>query len=133
MGMRDKYMATLGREIFPRMEMRKCKSNDAVINWGDCYYGGAGQFQGHRWMALDGYEWLVTDPNYDPDFSQILEDARRDGLEAINAETWDEAKDYQYVDPFFRFPVELRQSILHLLTAESRLDVLRASPEFCNS
>ncbi|KAE8417977.1 hypothetical protein BDV36DRAFT_295565 [Aspergillus pseudocaelatus] len=131
MGMRDKHMTTLGREIFLRMEMRKCMSNDAVINWDDCYYGGAGQFQGHRWMALDGYEWLVTDPNYEPDFSQLLEEARRDGPEEINAELWDEAKDCKSVDPFWRFPVELRQSILHLLTAESLFDVLRASPAFC--
>ncbi|RAQ56465.1 hypothetical protein COH20_009662 [Aspergillus flavus] len=131
MGMIDKHMTTMGREIFLRMEMRMCISNGTVINWGDRCYGGAGPFQGHRWTALDGYEWLVTNPDYEPDFSNLLEEARRDGPEEIDAKLWDEAKDYEYVDRFWRFPVELRHKILHLLPSESLFDVLRASPAFC--
>ncbi|KAB8260874.1 hypothetical protein BDV32DRAFT_158564 [Aspergillus pseudonomiae] len=133
MGMGDKHMTTMGREIFLRMQMRMPMSDGTVINWGDCYYGGAGPFQGHRWMALDGYEWLVTNPDYEPDFYELLEDARRDGPEEINAKLWDEAKSYQYVDPFWRFPVELRHEILHLLPSESLFDVQRASPAFCTA
>ncbi|KAE8343628.1 hypothetical protein BDV24DRAFT_172651 [Aspergillus arachidicola] len=131
MGMIDKHMTTMGREIFLRMEMRMCISKGTVINWGDRYYGGTGPFQGHRWMALDGYEWLVTNPDYEPDFSELLEEARRDGPEEIDAKLWDEAKDYECVDRFWRFPVELRHKILHLLPSESLFDVLRASPAFC--
>ncbi|GMF75901.1 unnamed protein product [Aspergillus oryzae] len=76
-------------------------------------------------------EWLVTNPDYEPDFSNLLEEARRDGPEEIDAKLWDEAKDYEYVDRFWRFPVELRHKILHLLPSESLFDVLRASPAFC--
>ncbi|GMG46303.1 unnamed protein product [Aspergillus oryzae var. brunneus] len=78
-----------------------------------------------------GTEWLVTNPDYEPDFSNLLEEARRDGPEEIDAKLWDEAKDYEYVDRFWRFPVELRHKILHLLPSESLFDVLRASPAFC--
>ncbi|KAB8220652.1 hypothetical protein BDV33DRAFT_191079 [Aspergillus novoparasiticus] len=134
MGMSDRHMATMGREISLRMGMRMYISSGTVINWGDCYYGGAGTFQGHSWVALDGYEmcmintslllevftrsqWLVTNPDSEPDFSELLEEARRDGPEEIDAKLWDEAKDYEY--------------ILHLLPSGSLFDVLWASPAFC--
>ncbi|KAE8379326.1 hypothetical protein BDV26DRAFT_169252 [Aspergillus bertholletiae] len=133
-GMSDKHMITMGREMFLRMQMRLCMSGDTVINWGDnSHYGGSGIFQGHRWMGRAGYEWLVANPDYEPDFSDLLEEAKRDSPDEIDADLWDEAKHYENGDPFWCLPVEIRHVILHLLPPESLFDILRASPAFCVS